>query len=231
MSLDDLLTDGKMKLHIRGYSRSRIDDIFSGREMEMLQQRVMERIQEAMNEAIIGANSKLDTTAAEYINAIYIDASHYGSPVISIREEAKRLEEGYAPFDMLPGLLQSKNKKVSKDGNIYAVIPIGSKQAGPDVSSTKETDLELSIKAITLDGNKTLSQIVGEMHNRMNTDISVSGKINKEPESFRIASSSQTGTDKWKHPGFVGVQQLPMINNKLAADLEQMINDFINAYL
>lgn len=43
--------------------------------------------------------------------------------VVGLKKEAEWIEEGYAAYDMLPGLLKGPKAKVSKSGKKYTVIP------------------------------------------------------------------------------------------------------------
>ena len=229
MSLEDIIADGKMQLMNRGKTREQANEAFNEMAIVSLQQLILTRIQEAMDQAIIGAHAMLDTTASDYINGLRVDMDSYGVPSISIDENVAYLENGYASYDMLPGLLNSKNAKISKDGNRYAIIPIGKSIHGSaeDAGASKTAEVISAVSSVTLDGKKSLDEVVREMHSRITGVSTPSKSITSGTPEFRVASSTQQGSGAWQHPGFAGVQQLASINATLAADIQDMIMYFV----
>lgn len=224
MSLESILEDGKRRMLQRGYSPSRVEEIFAGREIYVLRERVLSRIEEAVEEAVRGAE-RLGSRAADYIDGLYLDETAYGTVRLAITREAEHLETGHGSFDMKPGLLQ--NAKVSKDGKLYKVVPIGKKSVGDSTqaANTKLFDLRSMGDNMAMDGSKTLDDIVSSMQRMVNPTSTA--KRTTPAEAFRTVTPESTG---WEHPGMEGLNQLMDINSRLQGDLEAIVRDFVEAY-
>lgn len=208
----------------RGYSRGRVEEIFAGREASILKDRVVTRIESAVEEAISGASS-LGSRAAEYIDGLYLDESSYGSVRVAITDDAKHLEDGYGGYDMKPGLL--KNAKVSKEGNLYKVVPMGKKEVGDAdrASSSKLFDVRAQGDQLSMEAGRSLSDVVSAMQRMVNPGRTPTRKV--EATEFRTVTPESEG---WQNPGFAGLQQLDRINQNLQNDLEAIVRDFVEAY-
>lgn len=224
MNLDSILEEGRQRMLQRGYSRGRVDEIFAGREASILRDRVVTRIESAVEEAISGASS-LGSRAAEYIDGLYLDESFHGAVRLAITDSAKHLEDGYGGYDMKPGLL--KNAKVSKEGKLYKVVPMGKKDVGDAerASSSKMFDIRSTGDQLAMDGGRSLSDVVSAMQRMVNPGKTPTRKV--DASEFRTVTPDSEG---WQNPGFSGLQQLDRINQNLQNDLESIVRDFVEAY-
>lgn len=179
------------------------------------------RVAQAMETAILGAQSILKTTCEEYINALYVDDDMH----IAIEQDKAYLESGYAPREMLDDLLASPKAKVSKEGDRYIKVPIGADKHTDVRGAIERRASELFSKGSGKASGRTLADMAKEMH-------SLAAKANpvqpsSGPIEFRVASENQDNRWKynaeqpWVHPGFSGVNQLQTINMQLDSDLRE----------
>lgn len=221
MNVDQLLQDAKNKLQGR-FPRYIDLDAASKAARQDVADMAMAYVSKAMNQAILGAQSKLRSTSEEYINALYITDDLR----IDIRQESRYLEDGSEPREMLPELLAGKSAQPMKDGGTFAIIPIGNK---PDSNiqgaiAKKTSDLFDSGRRAGASG-RSLNDMVSDMQATIrganNAATSPRNAPTSDDDKFRTASSHQDPATKWVHPGFEGVNQLEFINGQLKVELQE----------
>lgn len=221
MDIDRLLQTAKNKLQGR-FPRYIDLDAVVRLSRSTVADMAMARVSFAMDQAILGAQSKLRTTSEEYVNALYVTDDLQ----IGIRPEARYLEEGYARREMLPDLLAGKSAKPMNDGGTYAIVPIGDKPDSNLKSAiTKKTSELFSAGRRAGASGKSLADMVSGMQSRLRSADNASTSPRNAPTSkedeFRTASSKQNPAEKWVHPGFEGMNQLEFINHQLRVELEE----------
>jgi hypothetical protein len=178
-----------------------------------------QKVAAAMQEAILGAQSKLYTEAAEYIEALYI--SEAGR--IEIREDKKHLEYGYGPRQMLPDLLNSPKVKHNHRGEKTITVPVGISDGQKDLATSiqgKASELFSASRRLGATG-KSLDQMTQSMREIIHRADSAPASIGGGAQEFATASETQDPVTQWVHPGFDGVKQLDAINTALKVDMEE----------
>lgn len=180
----------------------------------------VERVQTALEQAILGAQSILKSTCAKYIEGLYIR----DDLTIGIRQEVAYLESGYDQREMLDDMLDSPKAKMSKDGNKYLIVPMGDKPS-PNIAQAvgkKTSELFLKGRQAKASG-RTLDSLVRDMQSITQRAPKVASNPPKNATSseFRTATSKQDSGSDWVHPGFSGLNQLEFINQQLRVDLEE----------
>jgi len=179
------------------------------------------RVGQAMEQAILGAQSVLKSTCEEYIEALYVD----DDIKIAIRSDKAYLEQGYAPREMMEDLLSSPKAKISADGDRYVKVPIGGKPTKDIRTVIGKKASDLFTKGSGKASNTTLADMTKSMQNLSNQAPPVLDGPSKL--EFRVVSEKQDQSWKykpeqpWVHPGFSGVNQLDAINAQLEADMKQ----------
>jgi len=216
MDVSHLIRDAIKQMTIPSYINPQYIEVAATTDVANM---VVERVQMSLEQAILGAQSILKSTAEEYINALYIT----DGLTIGIAATASHLETGYGPREMQDDLLSSPKAKTSKDGTTkYLIVPIGKE---------KKTDIHNAIRNKTSDlfrkgslggaSMKSLDEMTKDMRNVIsNVSSSKFHKPASEPE-FATVSSSQDASESWVHPGFVGLRQLDAINYQLKIDLSE----------
>jgi hypothetical protein len=224
MNIDALIHNARHKIHTSA-SSTKIDTAIDSIRITIANM-VVERVQLAMEQAILGAQSILGSTCPDYIAGLYIS----DDCTIMIHDEVAYLEHGYRSRRMLDSLLSSVHAKVAKDGSKYLVVPVGQKQAVNPALAIGQQTSQLVAKGSAVNASEnTLSQMVEDMQAVIRNTSIVSAQVRKEranqsnggKKEFRTASSKQDQNNSWIHPGFVGVNQLDSINLQLRVDLEE----------
>lgn len=190
----------------------------------------VEKVQFALEQAILGAQSILRSTCQEYIEALYVTDDLR----IAIRSEKSYLEDGYGPREMLDDLLNSRTAKVNDEGKKYVVVPLKKKPDAniPEAISKKTSELFVKGREARASG-KTLSQMVTDMQSLIRRSANApTAPRGASENAFRTASEGQDPSKDWVHPGFQGVNQLEFINQQLQTDLQEgavrLIEDAVN---
>jgi len=174
------------------------------------------------------AENGLHTTFDVYKANLSSSNPSDGVYVITLDQKAMWIEEGLPPdFDLKDGLL--KNAKVSKAGYRYAVVPFKHNK-GPSKNTPKAQDLVNQVKKVLRQENIPFKQIeknangsprLGLLHKididskkptakastpalqglRIYQNQDEKGKVTKGIYTFRTATDSPAGKDKFKHPG------------------------------
>lgn len=191
----------------------------------------IEKVQFAMEQAILGAQSILRSTCQEYIEALYVTDDLR----IAIRQEKAYLEDGFDRREMLDDLLNSPKAKTSKiDGDKYVIIPLRQKPDANITQAISKKTSELFVKGRESKASSTtLQRMVSDMQNltRRSSNAPVAARGASE-KAFAVASEKQDPSKDWVHPGFQGVNQLEFINQQLQTDLQEnavrLIEDAVN---
>lgn len=229
MNIEPLLNRARLKVSANTPSYVDMQKVVAASRQEVADMAV-ERMQTAMEQAILGAQSILRTTSQEYIEALYIT----DDLTIAIREDKMYLEEGYDRREMLESMLSSPKAKTSAGGDRYVVVPIGKTPAVNISSAIGKKTSELFTK-----GRKAGSSVgtLGGMISDMQDVLKGSGNApyaprNSQKKEFRTAIDSQNSDTQWTHPGFQGVNQLEFINQQLRSELEsgaqRVLEDNVN---
>lgn len=120
MDTTSLINTARQQVANRVDKRINLDDIVHVSKNE-IQAMAEEKVNTAMEMAILGAQSVLKTTSDKYINALYIK----DDLTIGLRDSVSYLEDGYPAREMLQSLTTGLKSKMAKDGSRYTVIPIG----------------------------------------------------------------------------------------------------------
>ena len=201
------------------------------------------------------AGERLHSTRDEYIGALHEENPSEDVYVVYLDPAADHLEDGYAPFPMLPKLFMGAKGKISKDGHRYVVIPMRQRTSAINPSSTKHMDLAERLKAEvrTRQFKTTKAGVDPKSGKYRTTERMVSGPdtpknlkgltrvreyANKEAAdkgqimsssyfTFRVASEKQDPSKRWKHPGFAGARIFPDLEKFADFELEQILNDLM----
>jgi hypothetical protein len=211
MDVSSLLVEARRKVSYRLPRSVNIDQLIERVRQEVVNM-AMEKLQDAMEQAILGAQSILKSTCQEYVDALYIT----DDMKIAIREDKAYLETGYDGYEMREALLNGPKAKVSKDGDRYVVVPIGKKSESNVTEAIGRKTSELFSKGKSSNASDgTLGRMVQDMQSLARRSFN-----NDRPASegeTRTVSDKQDGG--WVHPGFQGVNQLEFINETLRSRL------------
>lgn len=216
MNVYPLINDVKSRIAYRLPRHIPFDDIVNDSYQDIIET-VAVKVHFALEQAMLGAQSVLKSQADEYISGLKINEDLS----IGIEDDVKYLEYGYGSWNMLDNLLTGPKAKTAKDGSLYNIIPVGKQD-----SSKIKRSMRMKAKDVISGGstkgvsNRKLQDIVDSMEEtlKMAKDTKPQG-----PQGFATASSKQNSSEKWVHPGFMGVRQLDFINVQLRNDLIESV--------
>lgn len=207
------------------------------------------------------ANDKLKSTREQYINSLSVHNIASGEDndiwVITLKGDARWIEEGQMPRDMLKDLINGKSSKVSKEGHRYNIIPFKhDKPAGNQ--SLQELRLSSAIKQYMM--HHKLDKVIKHKGKPMfgkvasftvNDPLAPKGKdgqnllsnvtiyqrplkakgggirVKRDVMTFRVASEKQMGQGKWRHPGSQGLHAFTEAERRLNEVWTQMIQETV----
>jgi len=192
------------KLKSKGLSESTIENIVKQADIE-IQQKMQEAMKDAMDQAI---EAGVDKESAAFINEL-----RPAPGAFMLETESGNTSFKEPPFPMLPNLL--RNPKISKDGTLYKVIPVGKSSDSKPRISNNIFDAQKNINA------KRIEESRDRKSNR------VSGK-----QEFRTATSKQSPIRDWIIPEKTKdfTEDLKSINDRLQDQLEEIIMSTIEDY-
>jgi hypothetical protein len=168
------------------------------RELEIVEQFEAELnngIADIVGSAISAVNSYLEIFGIK--DAVEELKTHAIGDYIQIDFESGRTDFSTDSWQMLPNLL--RNPKISKDGNLYKVIPVGSIK-GKKLDVTK--DINSGIEAM-----RNSKGSLEDAAQRMSAHFNMSARVAKEqrfessrPVQFATASSKQDPSTSWVYP-------------------------------
>lgn len=229
MSIEQLIADARQKVSSRV---PRYIDLSKATEMarQDIVDMAMEKVQFAMEQAILGAQSILRSTCQEYIEALYIT----DDLKIAISAAKSYLEDGYDRREMLDDLLNSPKAKVSAEGNTYVSVPLRKKEKSNITEAIGKKASDLFSKGRENQASSgTLERMVSDMQSLVRRSSNAPTDARGASENaFATASSKQDPSKDWVHPGFQGVNQLEFINQQLQTDLQEgavrLMEDAVN---
>lgn len=152
------------------------------------------------------ANSKLHSTAQDYIDNLDYEQIAPGVWSVYLKEGAEHLETGYERFDMKPGLLRNA-KKISKAGYPYRSIPMfnsgkGNQSQGDMMKDLKNLRKEFGDNGITK--NDQGEPLLGKIFSIGRTEMGIWQLQGKQPgvgnQSARLeASQHLAGVTKYQY--------------------------------
>ncbi len=229
MNVDQLIANARRRMSGRVPRYIDIVSVIDQVKPEIVNMAV-ERVQFAMEQAILGAQTILRSTCQEYIEALYVTEDLK----IAIKEDKAYLEDGYDRREMLDDLLNSPKAKVSEDGNKYINVPLKKKPDANISEAISKKASELFSKGREANASpNTLERMVSDMQSlvRRSGNAPTASRGASE-NAFRTASQKQDPSNDWVHPGFQGVNQLEFINQQLQTDLQEgavrLLEDAVN---
>jgi hypothetical protein len=147
------------------------------------------------------------------------------SGYVQIGTSSGSLDFSEPPFPMVPWLL--KNPKVSKDGSLYKVIPVG---AGNSSRSTTVKDIDAAIARMT--GSTKLSDMVSNF-NTGGMQQKTKQPSNKPVQAFRTVTSKQDPASSWVQPAKKKdlTATIMDINYRIREDVDRLAEETINKYI
>jgi hypothetical protein len=163
--------------------------------------------EDTFQQAKVLANARLDKTAQLYVDSLDYQELGDGVVVITLREEAHHLEQGYPGFDMKPGLLKNAKKK-SKLGYRYRSIPMEKKGASKVLRQGEGGAQFSSLGAFQR------NQVMGDLKalkkrfglDRTNNFVDENGDA--KPIIGKVATVSRDQTGRWSMTGPASANQL-----------------------
>lgn len=219
MDIDALISLARQKVSGRVPSYINMVEAADASKVEVTDM-VMERIQSAMEQAILGAQSILRTTCQKYIEGLYVTEDLK----IGIREDVAYLEDGYDRREMQDKMLSGPNAKDLKDGSgRYAIVPIGNAPNSNIAAAIGKKTSELFTKGRQAKASaRSLDLMVRDMQSVIRKSANAPhAPRNSHEKEFRTVTDKQDSSKDWVHPGFQGVNQLEFINLQLQVDLEE----------
>lgn len=236
----------KQRLRFKNLSEPVIDSICADASHDIISIST-DLLADAMEEAVrAGAEAK----SVQFINELRVVQN---GNQFAVGTESGRRDFSEPPFPMLPKLL--KNAKTAQDGSLYKVIPLRdksakrssgrmavtteaalknineSRQAAKDLRDELGDDYTTSLTPDALKGMSTFAalQAINDVRKAFPT---MKQKSTEPVMAFRTASSKQSPSEKWVHPGrevMMG-NVLHEINARLQDRLDQAIMDVIRRH-
>lgn len=200
------------------------------------------------------ANNKLKSSKESFKSALKISMTDYVLVVELDKDSwlANAVESGVSPFSMKPGLINSKNAKISKKGYKYAHIPIGKDKDNPG-GTDKSKFYQQRIQEVMLDPKFGISQLkmqVGESsviesqkvitsdphlqglyRTRVHSSVSAFQSGKSKPKwglvMFRTVSDNPESLANWDHPGIEPKHIFRSTERWLYEVIDSMLESFI----
>lgn len=236
-----------------------------GKDIEAATPKVIEEINQAVADlahasyaAILAkAQEQLSGTRQDYVSGLQFDKLGDDSYLISLSGDlANRIEEGFGPYDMKPGMLGSKKivgvgsrsgqpwVRQGKDGQKYAAVPFEHSPSKPKQTGNLENDIKKLLafnrqgslqkitKTFTDDLGKPLAGKVATAHN---AEGNLEGlvKFQHVAESGRVSSMYMTWrivsekSTGWKHPGYAGLKAFAEAEDYITKELDNIIKTLL----
>jgi len=196
----------RASLRARGYGQQDIDYICRSASSEM-GQAISDALAAAVEEAAVAGQEVRSEDFVSELRAVALNNDYY------ISTDSGNLDFSEPPFPMMANLL--KNPKVAKDGSLYKVIPVGSKNEGAKnfssladlqagiarardaAADASTTGREISTGPATFSGSFA-AQKVSARNNTVRKNIA--SKTNQGGIKFRTVSSKQDPMKNWVQP-------------------------------
>lgn len=195
----------------------------------------------AYSEAIRLAQARLVGSQADYIKGLTFEKIGKDLYVISLHGDGPNaLEEGFASFDMKPGLLSGPKAKVTAKGTRFNTVPFVHQPYSQTPASAAVKDMRDAVQKLIKDRklNKTVRDatgkprqgIVATLHNTGIKDLEGLVKIQKgygkttqsTYMTFRRVSSNSDPT-AWIHPGYKGAHIFPEVVRYVERELDNIL--------
>lgn len=208
--------------------------------------------QATYNTGVQFVERRLKSTRLDYLQSFNLTFPDHNSAIINLDPKAFHLEDGYAGFSMIRGLLNGPKAKISPKGVVYNTIPFRHKteKAATNLAEQlmgmemkeglrrgkdrlgRPTDLskiQKSSSGVPLQGN--VGRIGGEgLHKNLQGLIKVQKTYDKTTQSQYITFrrvSENTDPNKWFHPGFNGVHAFPEMEKWADREIDRLIQSIV----
>ena len=193
-------------------------------------------------QGIIYAQQRLKTTRLQYLENFHYQKAGDNLYVIYLDDEANYLEDGFAGFSMIPGLVNGPKSKPTKDGmGRYNTVPIrhsvGSQQ------KTNMAQMELQQNLIdTIKRNKlgktfkhpsgqpmqgVVARVKGnDLAQNLQGLVKVQKTYEKATQSYYMTFrrvSTKTDPTKWRHPGWKAAHIFDDLENFTDRKIEEIL--------
>lgn len=136
-------------------------------------------------------------------------------------EVATALEEGYASFDIKPGMLASGAAKTAKDGSTYVDVPFN--HAASSIPRGIKGALDRAAEGSRSSGIQARLE-----EGRVHPDVHTSGMVKTKQGYFTMRRiSSKSSPQSWIHPGFAGIHAARALVHDLTETIMSMVRDFL----
>ena len=226
----------RQTLQIKGYASEYIDDAYREAARE-ISDAINDSIAYALNQA---TEAGMAVDADEFVSELRME---YIGNMFEIGTDSGRTDFSEPPFPMIPSLL--RNAKVSKEGVLYKVIPVGGKSSTSSNAITSLVDAQQKIASSRLqaDAGNAGDPISSGLHfsgafaaqKATSRNKIIKSKIKEKSAQgvkFRTVTSKQDPTTQWVQPAKDKdmTSTLESINVQLKRDIEDSVMGIIQGY-